>query len=548
MKMQMKWLREISVLAVLAVPALAVPGRTEDRSAGHSIAQAEGTTEGMALAGGHTVQDSEEKTGKNVSYLDVMDFGQRELGKNGSDVCLSMLIRLDSAKIRTQHTVSLTPVIVSEDGRKEMEFQTVIVDGKTRHKVFLRRDRIDGIDPARDSAQAVIMRKNGRSQEYAYISYLPYGSWMLDGKILIREKVSGCADCGEGMSEKLLDSPVLPRFIPSWRTSAIEPDPEPVKRREESRVARLQFRWDRYDIDPDWKGNRAVLDTVANSITLVNEKDYIAITGIYVAGFASPEGPYEYNMNLSRRRAESFADYIAGNEGISREMVTVEWGGEDWEGLKAQLQETDFPKRDEIAGIIDTFTADRNECETRMRSLLSQDEYRWLIRNIYPYLRHCTYRVEYMVKNFDLEEARKMIYDRPQDLNLNEIYRVAGSYSPDSEEYADAMSAAARFYPDSPAVLGDRALDALAEGNADAAMNILSGKAAALSVPANTDEMQDSDGISGKNAELLNIYGVAAASCGEYEKAEKVLNTAAEAGCENAMYNLGQLLGVMDQL
>ena len=143
MKIHMKWLREISVLAVLAVPALAG-----------------GTTDVKALAGGQTVQDSEGKAGKNVSYLDGMDFGQRELGKNGSDVCLSMLIRLDSTKIRTQHTVSLTPVIVSEDGQKEMEFETVIVDGKTRHKVFLRRDRIDGIDLARDSAQAVIIRKN----------------------------------------------------------------------------------------------------------------------------------------------------------------------------------------------------------------------------------------------------------------------------------------------------------------------------------------------------------------------------------------------------
>lgn len=69
-------------------------------------------------------------------------------------------------------------------------------------------------------------------------------------------------------------------------------------------------------------------------------------------------------------------------------------------------------------------------------------------------------------------------------------------------------------------------------------MCILSGKAAAMSVPANTDKMQDSDGISGKDAELLNIYGVAAASCGEYEKVVKALNTAAEAGCENASRSL----------
>ena len=72
MKIYMKWLREISVLAVLAFPAVsALAGsRTEDGSTGHSIAQAEGTTEVKALAGGRTNQVSDGKTGKSASYLD----------------------------------------------------------------------------------------------------------------------------------------------------------------------------------------------------------------------------------------------------------------------------------------------------------------------------------------------------------------------------------------------------------------------------------------------------------------------------------------------
>ena len=56
-----------------------------------------------------------------------------------------------------------------------------------------------------------------------------------------------------------------------------------------------------------------------------------------------------------------------------------------------------------------------------MMNVLTDDEYTWLLRNIYPYLRHCTYRVEYEVRNFDLEEARRTIYERPQDLSLNEM-------------------------------------------------------------------------------------------------------------------------------
>ena len=78
--------------------------------------------------------------GKNISYLDAIGFEQMELDKNGGNVCLSVTIRLDSTKIRSQHTISLTPVITASDRTHEMEFGTIIVDGNTRHKVFLRRD------------------------------------------------------------------------------------------------------------------------------------------------------------------------------------------------------------------------------------------------------------------------------------------------------------------------------------------------------------------------------------------------------------------------
>ena len=295
-------------------------------------------------------------SGRNVSYLDAIRFEDRTVAKDGRTVCLSMNIILDSTKIRTQHTVSLTPVMVSADRKMEQPFGTVIVDGRTRHKVFLRRDRLDGTQPQRDSALAIIQRKNGSGQEYAYLSEIPYCSWMLDGSIRVDECVKGCADCGEGESEKMLGEPVLPRFIPQWKTGKIEPEPEPVKRREESRIARLQFRWDRADILPSWKDNRTVLDTVTRSIALVKEKDYIEITGIYVGGYASPEGTWEYNQRLSERRVGSFIKYIAAHNDVGIDLIKGEWYGEDWDGFRSELEKSSFPKRDKVIGIIDRYT------------------------------------------------------------------------------------------------------------------------------------------------------------------------------------------------
>ena len=438
---------------------------------------------------------------KNVSYLDVIGFEGREVVKDAREVNLNMNIVLDSTKIRTQHTVSLTPVIISRDGKDTTAFGAVIVDGRTRHKVFIRRDRLDGTDPKRDSALAIIQRKNRKEQTYTYVSSVPYSRWMLDGRIGVLECVKGCADCGEGESDTTFVEQVLPAFIPVWKTTVMQPEPEPIKKREESRIARLQFRWDKYDILPEWQGNDVVLDTVTNSIALVKGKDYISITGIYVAGFASPEGTYEYNMRLSGNRAKSFADYIAEHNGIDRNMITVEWSGEDWAGFRAQLEKSDFAKKDQVIALIDTYTEDRNECERQILKILLRSEYEWLLRNIYPYLRHCTYRIEYEVKNFDLNEARKTIYDRPQDLNLDEIYKVAGSYETGSEEYAYAMAMAAKYYQDSPAVMSDRAVRALDKGNAAEAVKILEKVLEWTRIGQETHPE-----ISAENAELLNIH------------------------------------------
>lgn len=531
--------KHITILSAVAL-SLALSAGNLAFAAGKTSASSTGMTSVPRGAEESPYADRDSsRTGRNVSYLDAIRFENRELVKDNRTVSLNMDIVLDSTRIKTQHTVSLTPVIVSEDGKTEQAFETIIIDGRTRHKVFLRKDRLDGSNPQRDSAQAIIQRKNGKDQEYIYVSGLPYGRWMLDGSIRIDECVKGCVDCGEGESEKNLMDPVLPEFIPQWTTGTIEPDPEPIKRREESRVARLQFKWDKYDILPELADNRAVLDTVTSSIDVVKEKDYIAITGIYVAGFASPEGTYEYNIRLSSNRAKSFADYIEKNNEFDHSLMHVEWSGEDWEGFRSELEKSTFAKKDQVIDIIDTYTRDRNECEREMMNVLTDDEYTWLLRNIYPYLRHCTYRVEYEVRNFDLEEARRTIYERPQDLSLNEMYKVAGSYEKGSEEYAYAMEMAARYYPETPAVVNRLAVEAMESGDTRKAVEYAGGMA---------DRLIGQETLTAKEAELLNTAGVAYARAGEYGKARTALEKASGAGNANAEHNLTQLLNVIDQL
>lgn len=470
-----------------------------------------------------------------VSYLSQIAINNREVVKQDREVQLSMQVDMSRLKIRTQHTVALTPVLVSEDGSREAAFPPIVIDGGTRSRVYLRAQRLESValPPYHDeSSQVVIRRRNGKEQSYDYCATTPYERWMLDGHIELREEVHGCVNCGEGNSEETLPGSVLPEFIPDYRLDTVAPAPEPVKVRAETRTARLQFLRDSYKILPDLKNNRAELDTVSHSILLVKNNPDVTITGIYITGYASPEGTVPHNLRLSENRAKALGDYIRRQDRIDPELLHVDWKGEDWEGLRAALEH--FPgllKRDEVRRIIDECTGDRDACERKLQQLEPQTIYQRLLNEVYPLLRRNEYRIVYNVRNFDIEEARRMVDERPDLLSLTEMYKVAASYEKGSADYDRVMRTAARFFPDSPAVVNDRALEAIAAGKHAEAVELL-----------------EQASVTEQHPTLVNTLGVAYAGAGEPLKAEKAFIRAAGAGSEEARHNLEQVRGVIDQL
>ena len=256
------------------------------------------------------------------------------------------------------------------------------------------------------------------------------------------------------------------------------------------------------------------------------------ITGIYITGYASPEGSEAHNLVLSENRAKALAGYIRRHDGIAPELLHVEWRGEDWDGFVEALD--DYPQLlglDRIRELIAKYPGNRDYCELAFRRLEPPAIYRRLLNEVYPPLRRNEYRIEYNVRNFDLEEARRMIGERPDLLSLEEMYKVAGPYEKGSVGYERAMETAARCYPDRPAVLNDRALAALGRGDAAAAIGML-----------------EACGLSEKHPSLLNTLGVAYARSGEVRKAEEAFRRAAGQGSDEARHNLEQLRLVIDQL
>lgn len=146
-------------------------------------------------------------------------------------------------------------------------------------------------------------------------------------------------------------------------------------------------------------------------------------------------------------------------------------------------------------------------------------------------LRRNEYRIEYNVRNFDINEARRMLEERPDLLSLAEIYRVAALSEKGSPEYVKAMGVAARYFPSSPAVLNDSAMASIEAGDCAAAVKLLEGST-----------------VTQTNASLLNTLGVAYAGAGEPHKAREAFVRAAEKGSDAARHNAGEIENVINQL
>lgn len=464
-----------------------------------------------------------------TSYLSEIKIVDREVVKTGDrQANVKMTLSLDGLDIKNQHSLCVVPVILSADGSQEQELPCVVINGKVRDKVQQRTEAFEHID-FNPGAVAKVRRKNGTAQSIEYDASVPFKRWMIGGNLQLRGYVTGCAQCNDG-DETATTGDIFPPMTPVYYSPFIQPKEETVKRRSETRSARLQFRQDSHRIDPRYKNNRAELDTVRNSIALVENNNDLTITGIYVTGYASPEGTFAYNMKLSERRAKAFTEYMKDDlKEVNPQVYHVDWKGEDWAGLREEVvKHTDLFKNEEVLDIIDNCGDDKDACEEQLKALVPPEIYQRLLNEMYPAVRRNEYRIEYNVRHFTVAEGREMIKIHPELMSVSEIQQVADSYGKGSPEYVDCLVRGAQAYPNDVTAVNNAALALMEANRTDEAIRLLD------NAPA--------------EGELLNMRGVVYIKAGELEKAVQAFSEAQAKGYPQAGENLSQLKEYMEYM
>lgn len=454
------------------------------------------------------------------AYLEQLKVENRSVEKVNRSVRVTADFNLDDMKLNTQHSLRLVPVIVSADGTHELPLEPIVVNGKVRSKVI---ERQLALGEAQVDNTTTVRRDNGKPQTLHYTDEVPFKVWMLNGRLDLRAYVTGCVACDEG-DELLATGGILPYQAPVLVVSPfVQPEEEEVKRRAEVKMARLEYPVNGYNVLPDFRKNRAELDSVQHSLETVKRNLNLTVTGIYVTGYASPEGTIDYNLRLSQRRAETFATYVQKqNPELKKDLWHVAWKGEDWDGFVAQVAQAEgWSTRAKVQEAISQCGDNRDACEWKIRQQLSKDDYRYLIDELYAPLRRNEYRIEYNVRNFTLDEAKEVLKTRPDLLSVAEIQRVADSYGRNSDGYRKALDVAVRTYPDNIAARHNAALAALETEHYAEAIALLK------------------DATDGS---LLNLLGVAYWKNGQTSEAKIALRKAADTGHAVAADNLKMIL------
>ena len=435
----------------------------------------------------------------------------KQFRRVGDHVRVAMDICMDNLHLEPNRGLMLVPMMVN--GADTLRMQAVEVLGRKRY-IYWQRNGVT----MTEHPVAVERRHNGQRQTFAYRVEVPYEQWMTGSRLMLAEDACGCTQTllGQRLTTDGGDALLGP-----WKCAYayVEPQAEPVKERHENGVARLNFHLDKYDIVPELGNNQAELDSIRRTIDKVKDDPDVKITSIVLHGYASPDGNYQHNADLARNRLRAIYLYLRGLYNLPDGLYRNETTPEDWEGAIAKARQASLAQKQEVLAIMES-EMDPDQKEALLRQKMPAD-YRYLLDNVFPGLRRTEYTVNYDVRNFNLEEARRLIGTQPQKLSLQEMFVVANSYERGSEEYKHAYDVAVTMYPTDETANVNAAYVALDGGDLARAERYL--------------------GRAGSTPQAENARGALEVMRGNYAEAKTHFQKADEAGLKEAKENLREL-------
>ncbi len=419
---------------------------------------------------------------------------------------LSLALEMDPRALDPgrDREVVFTPVLRSLTSADSIEMPTIRVAGRNRYYSHIRNNDID-------YGQKLTLA--GSREPLVYRQEMALEPWMTHSRIVMREEVGNCCDAPVPLTTTPvaeLDLEVRPVELP-FEYVALVGD-SIITRKAEGR-AFVNFVVNRTELKPDYMKNPEEIGKILASIDLVKSDPEAIITRITIKGYASPEGSYTNNVRLAMGRTQTLKEYVRQQFNFDPSIMATDFEPEDWQGLRDWLVENEIENRDAILGIVDSsMEPDPKNSEIQKRF---PAQYAQLLRDVYPWLRHSDYTINYTFRiHTDLDELKRIFAESPDRLRPVDFQRIAASYEPGTDEFNEVYMTAVRIHPNDELANLNAANISMAAGNLAAASKYLL--------------------KSGSTPEALYTRGVLAARQRDFNMARLYLDQARNMGFEKA--------------
>ncbi len=427
--------------------------------------------------------------------------------RTDNNLVVKMDLNMDSLDLPSNIRFVFTPLIKSGDNHAEMP--PIVLNGRKQDISYRRWGHKNYAD-----GTVNVRRKNDTEQTFHYTAVVPYEDWMKNSNVEMAEDLCGCGGSVLDQNSTVVHKMRTP-YMPY-----LKPVAEANKMRHEEGKAFIDFPVDKITLYPEYRNNPRELDKIIQTINLVKEDKNTTITGISIHGYASPESPYEHNAYLAENRAKTLKDHVRRLVALDDKLFTVKSTPEDWEGLRKYVSESALQHKAEILELIDNKELDPDAKEWRIK-LNYPDDYKFMLTNWYPALRHSDYVVNYSVRPFSVEEAKEILKTKPQQLSLEEMYMVAQTYEPGTPAFNEVMETAVRMFPNDETANINAACTRMESGDLKGAKRYL-------------DKV-------GNSPQALHAKGVMAILEGDTETARTLLQAAKNGGVPETDKNLNIL-------
>ena len=142
--------------------------------------------------------------------------------------------------------------------------------------------------------------------------------------------------------------------------------------------------------------NRTELQAADPFISLYNDRlvpwlkdNNLILREIYVKGAASPEGPYDNNVRLSRERTKRLIEFLSSNlsQPIADRPTNTSFVTEDYAYLVKLMQQAGDKDYGKVKAIWDACKGNERLCKKKLRALHGGRTWRRLVKEYFPTLR-----------------------------------------------------------------------------------------------------------------------------------------------------------------